>query len=125
MFVVSLPGVHRDPLRYPDPLSYRPERWLEGTNPRMDIEAMGQKVWENARARERRFDLIPFGDGPARCLGQDFNMLEVFQVFDLLFRRYEFELEDPKRPVHESRTGISGPCDGELLVRFRRARATH
>jgi cytochrome P450 len=121
VFIASIPGVHRDPSRYDDPLAFRPERWMEGVTDEMELEAQGRRVWDNARRRERGFDLIPFSEGPARCLGQDFNMLEVFHVLDMLLRRCELDLFDPDRPVPESKAAISGPCDGTLLVRLRRA----
>jgi cytochrome P450 len=121
LFISSIPAVHRDRTRYPDPLVFRPERWLEGITAGMDLETQGRHVWDRARARERAFDLIPFSEGPARCLGQDFNTLEVIQVLDLFLRRYRMELVHPEREVRESMAAISGPCDGTLLVRIGRA----
>ncbi len=70
--------------------------------------------------RERRFDRIPFSEGPARCLGQDFNLLEIFQVVDRLLRRYRRELVDPSFELPESRAAISGPAEGSLRVRIAR-----
>jgi cytochrome P450 len=49
--------VHHDPAIYPDPLAFRPERFLD--------EAPGTYTW------------IPFGGGRRRCLGASFALLEM------------------------------------------------
>lgn len=61
--------VHHDPDIYPDPYSFRPERFLG--------EGPGTYTW------------IPFGGGRRRCLGASFALLEMKIVLRAVLRRYD------------------------------------
>ena len=74
--------MHRDPRFYDDPDSFRPERWLDGLAGRLPAGAY-----------------FPFGDGPRRCIGQGFAMLEAAIVIGTLAQRFQFRLV-PGHPVH-------------------------
>ena len=63
--------VHHDPEIYPDPYSFRPERFLE--------EPPGTYTW------------IPFGGGRRRCLGASFALLELKTVLREVLRRYDLQ----------------------------------
>ena len=67
--------MHRDPRFYSDPDAFRPERWLDGLADRLPPGAY-----------------FPFGDGPRRCIGQGFALLEAAVVIATLARRFRLQL---------------------------------
>jgi cytochrome P450 family 135 len=78
--------MHRDPVIYPNPDAFEPERFLE--NP------PGTYTW------------IPFGGGVRRCLGAAFAQLEMAIVLRELVRRREIRPADP-RPERIFRRAIT------------------
>jgi cytochrome P450 len=62
--------VHRDPVHWPDPEAFRPERWLEDPQP-----------------DRPRYAYFPFGGGPRQCIGNEFADLEAVLVLAGLLRR--------------------------------------
>jgi cytochrome P450 len=91
---------HREDL-YPDPFSFRPERW-EGQKP-------GTYSW------------LPFGGGIRRCLGAALAMVEQRIVLDAMVRRLDLEADDPEpeTAVHRNVTMI--PSGGaRVVIRSRR-----
>ena len=73
--------MHRDSRYYDEPDAFRPERWLDGLADRLPPGAY-----------------FPFGDGPRRCIGQGFAMLESALVIATLAQQFQFRLA-PGRPV--------------------------
>lgn len=73
--------MHRDSRFYDDPDAFRPERWLNGLADKLPAGAY-----------------FPFGDGPRRCIGQGFAMLEAAIVIATLAQRFQFRLV-PGHPV--------------------------
>jgi cytochrome P450 len=63
--------LHRRPDLYPDPLAFRPERFLE--------RSYGTYEW------------IPFGGGVRRCLGASFALFEMRVVLSTLLERVELQ----------------------------------
>ncbi|XP_017108459.2 probable cytochrome P450 4d20 [Drosophila bipectinata] len=63
---------HRDPDHFPDPLSFKPERFLEGQE----------------EAHET-FAYVPFSAGPKNCIGQKFAVLEMKAMISKVLRSYE------------------------------------
>ncbi len=99
--IMSILLVHHREDLYPDPFSYRPERWL-GRKP-------GTYEW------------IPFGGGTRRCLGASLAMAEQRVVMDAMVRRLDLEAEDlaPEHVNHRNVTMI--PKRGaRVIVRSRR-----
>lgn len=75
---------HRDPHLFPEPDTFRPERWLTE-------EGGGAKKHPLAKY------VVPFGRGPRMCLGINLAMVEMYLVLAHVFRRLDLELFDTKR----------------------------
>ncbi|HEX4004415.1 MAG TPA: cytochrome P450 [Candidatus Acidoferrales bacterium] len=71
---------HRDPRFFDDAETYRPERWLDGLAQRLPAGAY-----------------FPFGDGPRRCIGQGFALMEAAIVIAMVAQKFRFRLV----PGHE------------------------
>jgi cytochrome P450 len=80
-FVMSQWVMHRDPRYFDDPEAFRPERWLGGLENRLPAGAY-----------------FPFGDGPRRCIGQGFALLELSLVVARVAQKFRFKLV-PGHPV--------------------------
>jgi cytochrome P450 len=78
--------LHREPSIYPDPLAFRPERFLE--------TPAGTYTW------------IPFGGGIRRCLGASFALFEMKTVLRVIAARARLRADDPA-PELTSRRGIT------------------
>jgi len=72
---------HRDARYFEQPEAFRPERWMDGLEDRL---AGGT--------------YYPFGDGPRRCIGQGFALLELGLVVARIAQRFRFKLV-PGHPV--------------------------
>ncbi len=82
---------HREDL-YPDPGSFKPERFLE-----------------------RRFtphEYLPFGGGVRRCIGMAFGLTEMKIVIATILKRYSLELLENKPVVPVRRTVTIAPAGG-------------
>jgi cytochrome P450 len=93
---------HREDL-YPDPYSFRPERWIDSRKP-------GTYEW------------IPFGGGIRRCIGAALAMAEQRIVLSAMARRLDLEAVDPapERAHHRNVTMI--PAQGAtVIIRGRRS----
>jgi len=80
--VLMLLMIHRHPAYWPEPLAFRPERFL-------DPEA------EKARPR---FAYLPFSGGPRQCIGNGFALMEGVLVLATLAQRFRPRLVDPRLP---------------------------
>lgn len=69
--VVPLLTIHRRPDLYPEPLTFRPERYIEGKPP--------------------SYGWIPFGGGVRRCIGASFAPMEMRVVLREVLRRFTFK----------------------------------
>ncbi|HKG38094.1 MAG TPA: cytochrome P450 [Conexibacter sp.] len=95
--------VHRRPDLYPDPLAFRPERFL-------DTRA-GTYTW------------IPFGGGPRRCLGAAFSLIETRIVLRTMLRHAH--LVPTRRPSERiaRHTVTIVPAHGATITLERRSAA--
>jgi cytochrome P450 family 135 len=92
--------IHRRPDVYPDPLAFRPERFLE--------RPAGTYTW------------IPFGGGVRRCLGASFALFEMKVVLRELVQRLDLRASDP-RPERITRRAITLVPErgGEVVATLR------
>jgi len=100
--LVSISLLHHRADVYPDPFSFRPERFL-GVKP-------GTYTW------------IPFGGGIRRCLGATLALAEQRVVLRAIARRTDMEAPDPRpeRVLHRNVTML--PAKGtQVVVTSRRA----
>ena len=74
-FAIASPYVvHRNPWCWPDPLAYRPERFLSGATTPIPAKAY-----------------MPFGLGARMCIGMHFALAEIATAVAELFSRYDVE----------------------------------
>ncbi|CAH0051416.1 unnamed protein product [Clonostachys solani] len=84
---VGIPSyvLHRDPAIFPDPDSWKPERWLKAETDKDSLADM-----------DRAF--FAFGGGAHTCSGKHISMMEIIKLVPLLLLKYDFELAFPQRP---------------------------
>jgi cytochrome P450 len=95
--------IHRNPRHYPDPQTFRPQRWLEGL----------------ARTLPD-FAFMPFSGGVRKCIGDDFARLEIAVVLVALCQRLSFSLEPGFRV--QPRAGLTLHPKNGLRVQIRSRR---
>jgi cytochrome P450 len=95
VLIVLIEALHHDPVLYPEPARFRPERFLE-----------------------RKFaphEYAPFGGGVRRCLGAAFSDYETKILLATILRRVDLTLVDT-RPERRVRRNITmGPARGVPL----------
>jgi cytochrome P450 len=106
--VVSAYLVHRDPDIYPQPLAFRPERFLAG-------EARGRAPG--------KYTWIPFGGGRTRCLGASFALAEMKVVLAAVFSRCEIAPVHPADERTRRRSITLSPAGQATVVLRDRVRA--
>jgi cytochrome P450 len=91
--------IHAREELFPEPLRFRPERFLERSF--------------------TPFEFLPYGAGPRRCIGAVFANQALKIVVASILRRWELSLERPDEPAVRQGVGV-GPKHG---VRMRILRA--
>jgi cytochrome P450 len=123
---VSILLVHHREDVYPEPFSYRPDRWLADAAP---VVKQPDDPGDDQRGETRRrtvvkpgtYEWIPFGGGTRRCLGAALAMAEQRVVLRTMARRLDLEAADTaaERAQHRNVTMI--PARGaRVIIRSRR-----
>ncbi|GER45404.1 cytochrome P450 [Striga asiatica] len=77
--LVNAWAIHRDPAVWPDPLSFKPERFSDS-----DVDFRGQ-----------HFHLIPFGSGRRSCIGLNLGHRMVGLTVASLLQEFDWKLAEP------------------------------
>ncbi len=100
VLAASIMMLHENEKLYPEPRTFRPERFLE--------------------RKFSPYEFIPFGGGPRRCIGAAFAMYEMKIALATLLRRYRFRLVKDA-PVKYTQRGLTmGPKGGIEMVAEKR-----
>ena len=95
--VITSPyALHRDPDLWPDPLAFRPERFLE--------DVLDRSVY------------LPFGAGPRLCIGREMALYEVPLVLVSLMREFAVDVR-PHGPIGKD-FGVTLRPDAAVPVRI-------
>ena len=93
--VVLMEALHHDPTLYPEPATFRPERFLERSY--------------------APYEFAPFGGGVRRCLGAGFSDFETKILLAALLDRVTLELQDARPEPRVRRNVTLGPKYGVPL----------
>jgi len=108
LVVLSPWGVHRNPVYFPDPERFDPDRWIP-----------------ESQARRPRFSYFPFGGGSRGCMGEAVAWMEGVLIVAALAQRWRFRLVD-ETAVPELLPAITlKPKNGiQVVVRSRTSRGS-
>lgn len=97
--------IHRDPIYWPDPDDFIPERWL--VTPDHSLHPI-KGAWR------------PFSHGPRNCIGQELAMLEMKAIMVMTTQRYDIRLAYEESDRANGKKGIKS-VHGERGHQIQRA----
>ncbi|GJQ70001.1 Cyp6g1 [Trypoxylus dichotomus] len=102
--MIPLMGIHYDPVYFPDPQKFDPERFSEGNF---------MKIHPGS--------FLPFGDGPRNCIGQRIGLLSVKLALAHFVRNFEFEaIEGTEVPITFSPKTFTLTTNNPIGVHIRK-----
>ncbi|XP_001514400.1 cytochrome P450 7A1 [Ornithorhynchus anatinus] len=109
------PLVHLDPEIYPDPLTFKYNRYLdENGKTKTNFYCNGLKL---------KYYYLPFGSGLTKCPGRIFAIYEIKEFLILMLSYFELELVDRQPrcpPLDQSRAGLGIlPPTNDIDFRYR------
>jgi cytochrome P450 len=116
MVMMSPWVVHRDPVLWPEPERFAPQRWVSRTAADADDPLAGMAV----TADRPKFAYFPFGGGPRQCIGNVFAQMEAVLALATICQRWQFALTE-KTTVRPQARIIVRPRPG-LSMRVSRRR---
>lgn len=93
----------RDPEQYTDPATFRPERWLRGSDHHHHAHSHAG---------------LPFGHGPRACVGQRFAVLELQVAVATLLRDFRLEYDSGRWGEVGAQFGFTNCPDRDVRIRF-------
>lgn len=108
--------IHRDPRNFSSPLTFAPERWMDGAE-QGGLDKKGQRYTADKRA------FMPFGTGAYNCVGQKLAMMELRSVVANMVRTFDMQFadgEDGSSVLHDTQDCFTlnvGKLDVKLTPR--------
>ncbi|XP_046385904.1 probable cytochrome P450 6a14 [Ischnura elegans] len=101
--VIPVYGLHRDPIHYPDPEVFDPERFTE-----------------EGKKERHRFVHLPIGEGPRICIGIRFGLAQTKSAIATVLANYEvLPSERTNKPIKIDPNNFLFTSKDKLWVRFR------
>ncbi len=117
---VSIVALHHREDIYPDPLSFRPERFLDHKQQDDPSDERSGEAGHRAFIKPGTYTWIPFGGGIRRCLGASLAMAEQRVVLEAIARRTDLRAVGPGPEHARQRNVTTIPSRGGRVVVTRR-----
>jgi cytochrome P450 len=109
----SILAVQTHPKYWPDPLTWKPERWIT------------KESGEEVLITPPRDTFLPWSDGPQNCPGAKFSQVEFVAVLALIMQKHRLTIKrDAGENEDQARTrvrAVLNDCDMQLLLRMKNA----
>ncbi len=109
---ISILGLHHRSDIYPEPASFRPQRFLDSWGGRPPQQPPNSGAERPAFLKPGTYTWIPFGGGIRRCLGASLAMAEQRVMLEAIVRRTELSAPDPRPEAPRMRNVTMIPTHG-------------